>query len=359
MRVAVIGGTGFIGRAIVAELASAGHAVLVVHRGQREVEPAATTEHAHVERHDVAGWWQRSTASGRCPGRRHRADGPRRRRRPDGRTGRLTDAGAVEHRRLAGVRRAPRGRRVGPAPPGRARRDPLGPLPVPGPGPGHGRLREAGRRGAVPLARRDGHPPADGLRRARPAAPRGADPASATGGPDADPDQAGNWLCTRGYVGEMARGIRLALETDAARGEIFNLGEARTWTVRAWYEQIVAAAGARPRSSRSATTDSAARSRPGSTMRQHVLVDSSKAREMLGWVHADPSETVRRRYAGTWTPARRARIRTSRPTTLRSQRVGRVRVSPPSASRSGPRCGTARPPPATSAPAAAARRPRG
>jgi UDP-glucose 4-epimerase len=108
------------------------------------------------------------------------------------------------------------------------------------------------------------------------------------------PIQAGNWLCTRGYVGEMARGGRLALESEAARGEILNLGEARSWSVRAWYEQIVAAADAEA----TLVPVGAAALPPdlglASTIRQHVLVDSSKAREMLGWVHADPAETVRR-----------------------------------------------------------------
>src|SRR5438067_3320870 len=55
MRVAVLGGTGFIGRAIVADLEDAGHAVLVVHRGSHEHDGPSTSEHAHVERHDVPG----------------------------------------------------------------------------------------------------------------------------------------------------------------------------------------------------------------------------------------------------------------------------------------------------------------
>jgi UDP-glucose 4-epimerase len=108
------------------------------------------------------------------------------------------------------------------------------------------------------------------------------------------PIQAGNWLCTRGYVGEIARGVRLALESEAARGEILNLGEARTWSVRAWYEQIIRAADGLA----TLVPIGAAALPPdlglAFTIRQHVLVDTSKARAMLGWVHADPRETVRR-----------------------------------------------------------------
>jgi nucleoside-diphosphate-sugar epimerase len=92
----------------------------------------------------------------------------------------------------------------------------------------------------------------------------------------------------------MARGIRLALESDAAAGEILNLGERRTSTIRAWYEQILAATGAQ--ASLVPIGDAALPPDLGlsGTVRQHLLVDSSKARDMLGWVHADPSETVPR-----------------------------------------------------------------
>lgn len=53
MRVSVLGGTGFVGRAVVRELAFAGHDVQVLHRGQQEVddEPAGVT-HVHVDRAD-------------------------------------------------------------------------------------------------------------------------------------------------------------------------------------------------------------------------------------------------------------------------------------------------------------------
>jgi nucleoside-diphosphate-sugar epimerase len=52
MDVLVIGGTGFIGPPIVNELSRRGHTVTVYHRGQREVEHAASVIHVHGDRRD-------------------------------------------------------------------------------------------------------------------------------------------------------------------------------------------------------------------------------------------------------------------------------------------------------------------
>ena len=53
MCVAVIGGTGFIGRAIAGNLEAAVYAVLVVHGGQQEHDIPGPAHHAHLDRHDV------------------------------------------------------------------------------------------------------------------------------------------------------------------------------------------------------------------------------------------------------------------------------------------------------------------
>ena len=65
MRVVVLGGTRFIGRAVVAELVAAGHDVLVVHRGQHE--PVDLPDVPHCIRTDVT-WratWSSCAGSGR------------------------------------------------------------------------------------------------------------------------------------------------------------------------------------------------------------------------------------------------------------------------------------------------------
>jgi hypothetical protein len=52
MRIAILGGTRFVGRAVVEQLAAEGHALLVVHRGDHEPDGLVEVEHAHVDRHD-------------------------------------------------------------------------------------------------------------------------------------------------------------------------------------------------------------------------------------------------------------------------------------------------------------------
>ena len=52
VRVVVLGGTRFIGRAITEDLVAAGHDVLVVHRGKSEPADLIAVEHAHVDRND-------------------------------------------------------------------------------------------------------------------------------------------------------------------------------------------------------------------------------------------------------------------------------------------------------------------
>ena len=295
MRVAVIGGTGFIGRAIVAELESAGHSVLVIHRGQHETEQASASEHAHVERHDIAGLvaaLDRFEADALVDGIALTA-----RDADDVLTAvpgalRMLVLSSIDVLRAFGALHAD------------AESDPL-PLderaatrperyPYRGKVPGmddYEKLDVEERflwRGATVIRLPMVYGEHDPQRREEPVLRR------LRAGRARIPIKAGNWLCTRGYVGEMARGVRLALESDAAAGEILNLGEARTWSVRVWYEQIIAAAGSEatlvPIGDATLPPDLGL----ASTMRQHVLVDSSKAAAMLGWVHADPAETVRR-----------------------------------------------------------------
>jgi len=50
MRVIVLGGTWFIGRAVTEALTAAGHAVLVAHRGISEPSGLPAAEHLHAER---------------------------------------------------------------------------------------------------------------------------------------------------------------------------------------------------------------------------------------------------------------------------------------------------------------------
>jgi nucleoside-diphosphate-sugar epimerase len=54
LKVIVLGGTRFIGRAIVEELAAAGHDLLIVHRGKLEPEDMPPVRHLHAERMELS-----------------------------------------------------------------------------------------------------------------------------------------------------------------------------------------------------------------------------------------------------------------------------------------------------------------
>src|SRR5258706_3281698 len=54
LKVAVLGGTRFIGRAAVEELAGAGHELLLIHRGESEPDGLPEAQHLHTDRADLA-----------------------------------------------------------------------------------------------------------------------------------------------------------------------------------------------------------------------------------------------------------------------------------------------------------------
>jgi nucleoside-diphosphate-sugar epimerase len=130
------------------------------------------------------------------------------------------------------------------------------------------------------------------------------------------PAGSGSWLWTRGYVRDVAAGIRLALESEACVAEVLNLGEARTWSMGLWARHVLEAAGSEAELvrvpdvllpddlevlgtiSQHLLVDSSSFGRaPAWTGQQHLLVDSSKARDLLGWEQTDPHEALRRSVA--------------------------------------------------------------
>jgi nucleoside-diphosphate-sugar epimerase len=108
------------------------------------------------------------------------------------------------------------------------------------------------------------------------------------------PVGAGGFLWTRGWVRDIARGARLAAEHPEHAGAVFNLGEERTWTVRLWASRILEAAG-----SDAELVEVADDSLPedlsitSSRLTQHVLVTTSKARSLLGYVDSDAMSALR------------------------------------------------------------------
>ena len=111
------------------------------------------------------------------------------------------------------------------------------------------------------------------------------------------PAGAGGWLWTRGYVRDVAAGIRLALESDACVAEILNLGEARTWSMGLWARHVLAVAGSPAELTRVPDVLLPDDLMALGTVSQHLLVDSSKARDLLGWEPTDPHEALGRSVA--------------------------------------------------------------
>jgi len=103
----------------------------------------------------------------------------------------------------------------------------------------------------------------------------------------------GTSLDTRCYVGDVASAVLAALDNaSVASGQVFNVGDLTTGTVRDWALAILAAAG----SSASLMTVPEdlvpADLEDTRSIAQHFLVDSRKAAAALGWRPSDPAETI-------------------------------------------------------------------
>jgi nucleoside-diphosphate-sugar epimerase len=296
VRIVVLGGTRFIGRALVSELVHAGHDVLVVHRGRHEPEELREIQHLHTDRRELdrhrgslASFAPDAVAdlSAMTEDDANRALGVFGRVRAvvassidvyrafsSVWTGSITDAVPLtEESEL----------RTGPplddAVPEGWNFDPAAYEKI-------DVERAYVREGAVVCRLPMVYGEHDYKRREEFLLAR------LRAGRTRIPIGSGNWLWSRGYVKEIARGMRLALESDES-GEIFNLAEASCEPIALWMKTIAAAADA--------TVDLVnvrEKSLPddleiAGSIPQHWLVDSSKARERLGWVHADPDDCVR------------------------------------------------------------------
>lgn len=294
MRVIVFGGTRFIGRAIVEELAGAGHEVLVVHRGQLEPDDMPPVRHLHAERSELG---------------EHTAE--LRSFKPDAaidcraltRTDSETAIGAVpEGIRLIVISSVDVYRAFGALNDDRET-DPV-PLdeesPVrPNRYPYRGRmpgLEEYDKldvedvylaRGATSFRLPMVYGEHDYQRREEFILRR------VRAGRTQIPFGSGQWLTCRGYVRDIARGVHLALQTPAAIGLVMNLCEDRTYSMRMWSKMILDAAGSSTELVHVPDDLLPEDLKPTGTMTQHVVASARKARTLLGWTTSDPLESLR------------------------------------------------------------------
>jgi len=105
------------------------------------------------------------------------------------------------------------------------------------------------------------------------------------------PFGAGMWLACRVYVRDVARAVSLALQSPVAG--VMNICEDRTYSMRKWSEMILNAAGSSAELVRVRDELLPEDLKETGTMSQHIAVTARKARALLGWEPSDPEETLR------------------------------------------------------------------
>jgi nucleoside-diphosphate-sugar epimerase len=295
MRVLVLGGTRFIGRAIVEDLANAGHTVTVVHRGEREPDDLPAVAHIHLARDRWMAEQARLSAVepdavvdclalSRDDARAAIGSTP-----PDAHvvvlssvdvyrafaslnSARDTDAVPIDETSPLSDDRYPR-RDHGAAHESYSKRDVEDEYLARG----AIVLRLPATYGEHDYQRREQFI----LRRVRARRRR-------------IPIGAGGFLWTRGWVRDIARGARLAAEHREIRSEVFNLGEERTWTIRLWAQRILDAA--QSEADLVEVPDYVLppdMSLSGGRLTQHVLISTAKARSVLGYTDSDAMTALR------------------------------------------------------------------
>lgn len=283
MRVLMIGGTKFIGRRITGELAARGDEVTVVHRGQTEPDDLAGCRHLHSDRRDFASLAAEVRAL-----------------RPDA----VVDTLALSRADVDAVLPHLPDARLVVLSSGDVYRafelqdSPAAEVPVPI---GEDSPVRRGRypyRGRIPglddyekldvepaYIERGGtvlrlgfiygeHDPQRReefiLRRVR-------------AGRDRIPTGAGCWLLSRCYVGDVASAVLAAIGSDAASGQVFNIAEPASGTVADWVRDILTAAGQPCELVTVPDRDVPDDLSLTRHYAQHLLFDSHKARDLLGW----------------------------------------------------------------------------
>jgi nucleoside-diphosphate-sugar epimerase len=297
MRIIILGGTAFIGRAMTEYFADQGHEVLVVHRGETEPPGLPDVQHLHVDRSELAGAREaieafqpdaavevyamngeeaetalsvlpqgiRLVAISSCDVYRAYQSlhtGKQTDTLPLVETSPLRDAGWTE------------------------------PMPVRGETTRSFQNLEVEQaylaRGAAVLRLSAVYGPHDGQRRFEFVLRR------VRAGRKQIPIGAGTFLWSRVYVHDVAKLTLLALTDDAARGEIFNVSEQFSAPMRLHAQQVLDAVGSD--AELVAVPDAALPPdlKTTGTISQHLVTDSAKARALLGWELTDQAEALRR-----------------------------------------------------------------
>jgi nucleoside-diphosphate-sugar epimerase len=104
----------------------------------------------------------------------------------------------------------------------------------------------------------------------------------------------GGFLWSRVYAGEVARAVLAAMETGRGTGQCLNIVEDQVSAIRLFFEQVITAAGAELELVRVPDDALPLDLQITGTVSQHLQVSPLKAREVLGW-HATADPQVLRR----------------------------------------------------------------
>jgi nucleoside-diphosphate-sugar epimerase len=292
MRVIVLGGTWFIGRAITEALTAAGHNVLVAHRGVTEPADLGGVEHLHAERGDWPGHRAAFAAfEANAAVDVSAANGPGARAA----LAALPPGIALVALSSVDVYRAYEALHSG------TQTDPV-PLTEESP------LRTArhidGREwenldveeayldaGATILRLGAVYGEHDYQRRFEPVLRR------VRAGRRRMPIGAGSFLWSRVYAGDVAAAVLAAVGTRRGAGQCLNIVEEQAVPMRLFYEQVIDAADARLELVRVPDEALPPDLRITGTPGQHLLASPRKAREVLGWRAATTPQVLRRAVA--------------------------------------------------------------
>ena len=106
------------------------------------------------------------------------------------------------------------------------------------------------------------------------------------------PFGSGQWLTCRVYVRDVGRAVRLALEKPLA-GEVLNVCEDRSFSMGMWSRMILEAAESDAELVRVADEALPEDLKFTGTVTQHIAASARKARSLLAWTTSDPHETLR------------------------------------------------------------------
>ena len=299
MRIAILGGTDFIGPAIVEALVAANHEVTVVHRGQHERPGLPPTAHIHCDRRDGAALKQALAGH----------DGV-----VDTCAYSTLDAQTLVSALPANARVIVLGsmdvyRAYGSVMRGEAASDPI-PLDEDSPVRTERHLYRGQPAGVLRGLDTDTYEKLDVEGVVRPAGALMLRLAVVYGPRDhlarenfilgrvragrrRIPFGAGNLVWTRVYVHDVAQAVRLAVESRALPGGALNIGERRMTTVEQWARKILEIAGAEAELVRVPSKQLPRDLAITGSFRQHMIFDSARAREVLGFRDTDPEVALR------------------------------------------------------------------